>query len=248
MLLAVAVLLLQPLAIPQNAIPQQLIAPVTTLATSAGSDSRSGNAAPAAKPTPVAPEELLLPEFDTSSATFEPGRTAPEPVPPTTLVTVIVVPVPPDSPDIPDTPDVPDALDSSTLAGAADFAQPAALREIAAVQPGVATEGRLAQQRRIWLGLSMAQHGAAAFDAWSTRRAITSGAGRELNPMLRPFAGNASLYAAIQVGPLVLDYVSRRMMTSRHGWERRTWWLPQTVGMAMSIASGAHNLGLRAGN
>ena len=62
--------------------------------------------------------------------------------------------------------------------------------------------------------------------------------------MLRPFAGNASLYAAIQVGPLVLDYVARRMMTSDHGWLRHTWWLPQTLGTAMSFASGVHNLSL----
>ncbi len=242
MLLAVAVLLLQPLAVPQN-----LIVPVTTLASSVGADSRSASAATTSKPTAAAPGGLLLPEFDTSGATFEPGRTALETAPPTTPVTVIVVPVPPDSPDSPEF--VTDAPDSPALTDAADFAQPVAIPEIAAVEPrGGASEERLAQQRRIWLGLSMAQHGAATFDAWSTRRAITSGAGRELNPMLRPFAGNASLYAAIQVGPLVLDYVSRCMMSSRHGWERHTWWLPQTVGMAMSIASGAHNLGLRAGN
>ena len=35
--------------------------------------------------------------------------------------------------------------------------------------------------------------------------------------MLRPFAANDSLYAAIQVGPLLLDYVGRRMMMSHTG-------------------------------
>ncbi len=33
---------------------------------------------------------------------------------------------------------------------------------------------------------------------------------QELNPMLRPFAGNASLYAAIQVAPLLMDYAGKK--------------------------------------
>jgi hypothetical protein len=96
--------------------------------------------------------------------------------------------------------------------------------------------------RRIWLGLSIAQHGGAAFDAWSTRRLISQADGRELNPMLRPFAGNASLYAAIQVEPTIFDFLSRRIMTSRHNWIRHSWWVPQTVSAALSVASGVHNL------
>src|SRR5882724_8129552 len=58
--------------------------------------------------------------------------------------------------------------------------------------------------RSLWLTLTIAQHGAATFDAWSTRRAISSGQCQERNPLLKPFAGNGSLYAAIQVGPTVL--------------------------------------------
>ncbi len=98
--------------------------------------------------------------------------------------------------------------------------------------------------RRLWLTLTIAQHGAATFDAWSTRRVISSGQGQERNPLLRPFAGNESLYAAIQAGPTVLDYVGRRMMKSQHGWARHAWWLPQALGSAVSIASGVHNLGV----
>jgi hypothetical protein len=98
--------------------------------------------------------------------------------------------------------------------------------------------------RRLWLTLTIAQHGAATFDAWSTRWAISSGQGQEQNPLLKPFAGNASLYGVIQVGPTVLDYVGRRMMKSQHGWARHVWWLPQTLGTAASIACGVHNLGL----
>jgi hypothetical protein len=65
-----------------------------------------------------------------------------------------------------------------------------------------------------------------------------------MDPLMRPFAGNASLYAAIQVGPVLLEYLGRRMMNSQHGWERRTWWVPQTLGAAMNLASGVHNLGV----
>jgi hypothetical protein len=97
-------------------------------------------------------------------------------------------------------------------------------------------------RRREWVALSIAQHSATTFDAWSTRHVISSGQGRELNPMLRPFAGNGSLYAVVQVGPVVLDYLGRRMMTSQHDWARHTWWIPQAVSTAMSLASGAHNL------
>ena len=106
-------------------------------------------------------------------------------------------------------------------------------------------EEREGRRKRVWLGLMMAQHSAATFDAWSTRRVISSGEGVELNPTLRPFAGNDSLYAAIQVAPLLFDYVSRRMMNSRYGWARRTWWMPQSLSTAVSVASGAHNLLIR---
>jgi hypothetical protein len=98
------------------------------------------------------------------------------------------------------------------------------------------------RSRRLWEVLSVAQHSTAAFDAWSTRKAISSGRGRELNPLLRPFAGNASLYVAIQAGPVLLDFVGQRMMTSRHGWMRHTWWVPQAAGTVMSLFSGFHNL------
>jgi len=96
--------------------------------------------------------------------------------------------------------------------------------------------------RPLWLTLTIAQHSAATFDAWSTRRVISSGQGLELNPLLQPFAGNASLYAAIQVSPAVLDYLGRRMMKSRQGWARHVWWLPQVLGTTISLASAVHNL------
>lgn len=108
--------------------------------------------------------------------------------------------------------------------------------------PGLPTRsGRIPPRK--WLVLSIAQHGAATFDAWSTRQALSTGQYQELNPTLRPFAGNSSIYAAIQVGPLIFDYVSARMMTSQHAWIRHAWWIPQALSTAASLGSGAYNLG-----
>jgi hypothetical protein len=100
-------------------------------------------------------------------------------------------------------------------------------------------------RHRDWLALGITQHGAATFDAWSTRRVISSGQGQELNPVLRPFAGSGSLYAVMQVGPVAFDYLGRRMKTSQHEWVRRTWWVPQAVSTVFSLASGVHNLSVR---
>jgi hypothetical protein len=101
------------------------------------------------------------------------------------------------------------------------------------------------RQSREWLALSFAAHSAAGFDAWSTRRVISSVPNaQEMNPFLRPFAGNASMYAAVQVLPTVLDFVSRRMMNSRNEFLRHTWWLPQAVSAVVSVSSGVHNMGV----
>lgn len=99
--------------------------------------------------------------------------------------------------------------------------------------------------RRQWLLLSMAQSGAAAFDAYSTRQSIATGAAEE-DPMMRPFAHSPAIYGAIQVAPLVLDYFARRMQRSSNSFVRRTWWLPQSMGTATFVFSGAHNLGVAA--
>lgn len=100
-------------------------------------------------------------------------------------------------------------------------------------------------RRGEWLALSIAAHGTATFDAWSTRHVLSSMPNaQEANPLLRPFAGNNSMYAAVQVAPTVLDYVSRKMMNSQHAWMRHTWWLPQGVSAVVSFSSGMHNLGV----
>lgn len=95
--------------------------------------------------------------------------------------------------------------------------------------------------RKAWILLSIADHSAAAFDAYSTRSAISRGA-VESNPLNRPFAGSNGLYAAIQVAPLALDFVARRMQRSHSGLLRHTWWLPQTASTGLYLFAGAHNL------
>jgi len=98
------------------------------------------------------------------------------------------------------------------------------------------------RKRMLWMGLAIASHSAATFDAWSTRHAITTSGAQELNPLLRPFAGNASLYAVIQIAPALMDFTARKMMYSRHGFLRHTWWVPQSASLVSSLFCGAHNL------
>jgi hypothetical protein len=95
--------------------------------------------------------------------------------------------------------------------------------------------------RRAWLMLSIAEHSAATFDAYSTRLAISKGAS-EADPMMQPFAHSPALYGAIQVCPLLLDFAARRMERSQHSFLRRTWWMPQTAATGIFLFSGVHNV------
>jgi len=98
-----------------------------------------------------------------------------------------------------------------------------------------------APSRRTWIALAVAQHGAAAFDAYTTRHAISVGA-HEQDPLMRPFATSPAIYFVGQAGPLALDYVARRMQRSQNLLIRRTWWLPQSASTGLFIFSGVHNL------
>jgi hypothetical protein len=97
--------------------------------------------------------------------------------------------------------------------------------------------------RKAWLILSIAEHSAATFDAYSTRMAVSKGA-TEADPMMRPFAHSPAIYGAIQVCPLVLDYAARRMERSQIGMLRKTWWIPQTAATGIFLFSGVHNVGV----
>lgn len=112
------------------------------------------------------------------------------------------------------------------------------------VKPAGGGEYGTGREKKIWYSLIAASSTAAAFDAWSTRRAVSGGYGTEGNPFLRPFSHSKAMYAATQVSPVVMDFIGRKMMTSRYSLFRRTWWLPQSLGTSMSVAAGVHNVGV----
>lgn len=112
------------------------------------------------------------------------------------------------------------------------------------VKPIITRQHETTRQRRIWYGLVLTGHSGAAFDAWSTKRAVSGGHGKEANPLLRPFAGSNAIYAATQVSPAFMDFLGKRMMVSQHMWVRKVWWLPQAAGASFSFAAGAHNVGV----
>ena len=195
----------------------------TAQVTKAAVVSRSTDDASAAKTTGTASsgtEVLTAERLPTAEVAYVPGRLVPEPVAPA----------------------------GSAPAAAAAPSAPASPAPIEAAPIVYGPPIRVTSDRwqhREWLALSVAAHGAAGFDAWSTRRVMSSVPGaQEMNPLLRPFAGNASMYAAVQVAPTIFDFLSRKMMNSRHGWARHTWWLPQAASAVVSLSSGVHNVGV----
>jgi hypothetical protein len=95
--------------------------------------------------------------------------------------------------------------------------------------------------RRQWIALAIIEHGAAGFDAYSTRQAVGHGA-VEQDPLMRPFAGSPAIYVATQVGPVLFDLLARHMQRSEYSLVRRVWWMPQSLSAGISIFSGVHNL------
>ena len=108
--------------------------------------------------------------------------------------------------------------------------------------PGRLEAGIISLDAGLSEGRSTLLPGAAAFDAYSTRLALSGNYGTESNPLLRPFAHSGALYAATQVSPVVMDFIGKRMMVSENRWMRRMWWLPQAAGSGFSIAAGVHNM------
>src|SRR5580658_9753028 len=152
-------------------------------------------------------------------------------------------------PSVPD-PKIKTDAEMATGSNAAGVTPAAAVEPIApgsaplAVRPGKPAfnpEDVSERQKKTWYALMAASSGAAAFDAWSTRRAVSSGYGVESNPFLRPFSHSGAMYAATQVSPLVMDFIGRRMMVSEHKWIRNMWWLPQSAGTSVSLFAGVHN-------
>jgi hypothetical protein len=113
-----------------------------------------------------------------------------------------------------------------------------------ALKPAMERPVPTPRQQKLWYTFMAVGHSAAAFDAYSTRRAISGNYGTEGNPLLRPFSHSNAIYAATQVSPAVMDYVGRRMMTSSHPTLRKFWWVPQVAGASFSFGAGMHNYAL----
>lgn len=94
--------------------------------------------------------------------------------------------------------------------------------------------------RKSWILLSAVEHSSAGYDAWSTRYALSNGR-VEADPLMRPFAGSAGIYGAIQAIPFGLDYVARRFQHSS-GWTHHIWWAPQAIASATFLFSGSYNV------
>jgi hypothetical protein len=131
---------------------------------------------------------------------------------------------------------------AANLAGAAAVQPPRVALPIQPVKQAYTRPRETHGQRVAWYALAVTGHGAAAFDAYSTRLALSGGYGTEGNPLLRPFAHSSALYAATQVSPAIMDLLGKRMMVSENRWVRRMWWLPQAAGSGFSIGAGVHNL------
>jgi len=143
------------------------------------------------------------------------------------------------------------ADDAAPSAGESSSVNAEAFLPGAAIQPATPPKAAIRgpryeapKQRIAWIGLSAAGHSTAAFDAYSTRRAIAGGYGTESNPLLRPFAHSGALYVATQVNPAVMDFFGHKMMTNRRPWVRKMWWVPQAAGVGFSFAACMHNMSL----
>ena len=142
----------------------------------------------------------------------------------------------------------PAALPSAPEPKVKSEAEPASLgsaaEPFAPVRARAQRPGESPRQRKMWYGLAAAGHAAAGFDAWSTRRALSSGQCQEANPFLKPFANSNAIYAAIQVSPAFMDFLGKRLMVSQNPRIRKFWWLPQTAGASVSLLAGKHNLSI----
>jgi len=133
---------------------------------------------------------------------------------------------------------------TANVAGAGAIEPAHAALPIQPVKPAYVRPRETRGQRVAWYTLTATGSGAAAFDAWSTRRVLAGNYGTESNPLLRPFAHSNAMYAATQVTPAVMDFIGKRMMVSQNRWVRRMWWLPQAAESGFSIAAGVHNMAL----
>jgi len=133
---------------------------------------------------------------------------------------------------------------TANVAGAAAVQPPTAALALQPMKPAYTHPRETRGQRVAWYSLMAAGHGAAAFDAYSTRLAVSGNYGTETNPFLRPFSHSSALYAVTQVSPALMDFIGKRMMVSENRLVRKMWWLPQAAGSGFSVFAGVHNLGV----
>jgi len=100
--------------------------------------------------------------------------------------------------------------DADSKADAAAILPAAPAQPFLPVKPVYTRPRETHRQRVIWYSLAVAGHSGAAFDAWSTKRAVTGGYGQRSNPFLRPFANSNAIYAATQVSPAIMDYLGKK--------------------------------------
>jgi hypothetical protein len=133
--------------------------------------------------------------------------------------------------------------DTNPSAVAADSIEPASPAfPFQPIKPAMTRRPRETRgERATWYSLMFVGHSAAAFDAWSTRRAVSQHYGTESNMLLRPFSHSGAMYAATQVSPAFMDFLGKRMMVSQNRFVRRMWWLPQAAGSGFSVFAGVHN-------
>ncbi len=109
------------------------------------------------------------------------------------------------------------------------------------VKPATTESYETPRQRKIWYALMVADHSSAAFDAWTTRRAVGGGYGVEGDPLQRPFAHSGAIYVTTQVTPVIMDYLGHWMMRSNNPWIRKAWWVPQAASTSVSLGAAVHN-------
>src|ERR1700691_961923 len=174
MFLAAAALVLQfPLfsAVQAPAKAPAKVAPPVAVSQSAADSADAKQERSVSPDKQVAHNQILTADARLDPVAYAPGRLAPEPVAP--VAAIIATPDP-----------GPVALVS---------AEPLPIVPVYAPM----RDGSERWRRREWMALSIAAHGTATFDAWSTRRVLSSMPNaEEANPLLRPFAGHASMYDA----------------------------------------------------
>jgi len=227
MLLALAVILMQVPAGPAPAAPANYtssavisVAAAPETKTETKSDAKEGEKKSADSKESSAPAAAVTPVFATgSNVSYEPGQT-------------VVTPIDNAMPD------APGSFSSSLVAGGGEPVMSVALMK--KKRPEAAGIG----VPKMWFVLGALEHGAATFDAWSTRRNIETGTMHEADPIMRPFANSNAMYAAVQVAPVLFDLMSKQMLRNSHSWVRKSWWVPQSASTVASILSGAHNVAI----